>query len=131
MNTTTKAQRTNKAKREMTEHDCPKCGEHFSTCICEETTTSHTPGPWSYSGVNTDLTIMARRGHERITVCVLACNDDYGNETDANKRLIAAAPDYHDKAHKLAMRILQSDFYRYAKQEVDDVLDVYRKAEGQ
>ncbi len=31
---------------EMTEHDCPGCGQHFSTCICEEPAAQHSPLPW-------------------------------------------------------------------------------------
>src|SRR5947207_2366137 len=66
----------------------------------------HTPGPWSYSGMNTDMYVMARRGRERIRVAEVICNDDLTpDETDANKTLIADAPKTAAERDKLREQV--------------------------
>ena len=107
----------------------------------------NTPGPWNldirvgciaiYSGPkenclshmhNSPRTMFYKSGEwDKEKKC---WNTDPQDE--ANARLIAAAPDYHEHAYNLAMLVLQSDFYKNPgiKDAVDNVLAVYSKADG-
>ena len=108
----------------------------------------HTPGPWSAANscsilIDDEPTIVPShvamrfyrtgdRGPVRVTQFIADCNTNLPEHV-ANAHLIAAAPDYHDRAHHLAMLVLQSDLYRTdseIQRLTDDVLAIHAKAEG-
>ena len=85
----------------------------------------HTPGPWIifYDEGFPYAVLPAGRPGE-----ICRCSD----KNEANARLIAAAPDYHDDAYILALLVLQSDSYKDPdiRDSVDNVLAIHKRAEG-
>jgi hypothetical protein len=95
-----------------------------------------TPGPWeaqthiANESINRVMPVFARRNMGRLPACE---GGGYFIRNQADAHLIAAAPDYHERAYHLAMYVLQSSAYRddaEFKQLVDDVLAIHAKAEG-
>lgn len=114
---------------------------HIHTLVMGEAAMkyTYTPGPWEVKRVP----IESKGGSNTCWVIgpFKACiYDDWRarengiseSENEANAYLIAAARDYHEHAYNLAMLILQSDLYRNPdiRDEVDNVLAIYFKAEG-
>ena len=96
----------------------------------------HTPGPWSYSGISGDFSVMARHGHKRIIVaeCVAdsALKPDECDQVDANKRLIAAAPELLDACRMALVQIKQDNEERKAEHRLTQhqIEAAIQKAEG-
>jgi hypothetical protein len=96
---------------------------------------THTPRPWTAEGrdVKGPLGISVAYA---LKGSVFAAEGSYtidNAQATANAHLFAAAPDYHDHAHHLAMLVLQSPLYASdpdVREQVDNVLAIHAKAEG-
>jgi hypothetical protein len=100
--------------------------------------TRFTPGPWTaVKGEQNDANATGVWGDVMSNCYALASvwsdAEDIEAQAEANARLMAAAPDYHNHAYHLAMLVLQSDLYgadREVRAQVDHVLAIHAKAEG-
>lgn len=87
----------------------------------------HTPAPWRQNVLLVQDVIGNQIAH---------CTRWEGGRpcpeiAEANARLIAAAPLYHDRAYHLAMLVLQSNLYATdvdVREQVDHVLAIHRMA---
>ena len=71
----------------------------YSIELTMSSTTKHTPGPWSTAIVVRDFASVIDEKHGQYIADVYDRSDDDGNgETEANARLIAAAPDLLEAA---------------------------------
>lgn len=99
----------------------------------------HTPGPWSMPNPRIPYVYAPKEVGcivHRMPIGEEARDyvDDCKARWLADARLIAAAPDYHERAYILAMLVLQSEAYRTdadLRDAVDSVLATHREAEGQ
>lgn len=97
----------------------------------------HTPRPWQWywrseaNEASCGVFWEKFKGHA-VSVC-RAPRYESRKQWSANAALIVAAPDYHDAAHRLAMLVLQSDFYRSSPdvtESVDNVLLIHRRVKN-
>lgn len=107
----------------------------------------YTPGPWKYSRTHyssDNYWYVITDSHGRGPIMDVGGSDKSGQiaeakylitnpeEIEANARLIACAPSYHETAYNLAVTVLQSDAYKdpEIKECVDAVLEVWKRAAG-
>jgi hypothetical protein len=88
-----------------------------------------TPGPWLVGERYADSIAVRTEAQKSL----IAYASTHRNSVEANARLIAAAPDYHEHAYHLAMLVLQSQLYLSdpdVRDQVDNVLAIHQKANG-
>jgi len=93
-----------------------------------------TPGPWHVKFERLGEGQFPYHWIESTNVFSCVCNLPSGNthpENEANARLIAVAPDYHEEAYVLALLVLQSDLYKDpdVRDQVNNVLAIHRRVE--
>jgi hypothetical protein len=89
-------QRTDQAIADGAPDFCCKCGREADLCVCGKTNeTKHTPGPWKATEKNGLADCIMCNPDERDTGTYIALMESSRgqDETSANARLIAAAPD--------------------------------------
>ena len=89
----------------------------------------HTKGPWTAYKYAGEWFVSSKDYDSGPMVDV----GGWPKDREANAHLIAASPDYHEEAHKLAMLVLQSDLYSSdpdVRDSVDNVLAIHAKARG-
>ena len=93
----------------------------------------HTPGPWRcrMGRRNKSIKIDAVDG-SWIQLASVWITPTSEVEANANANVIAAAPDYHREAYKLAMVVLQSAMYQEGdvREHVDNILAIHARVEN-
>ena len=115
---------------------CPHCND-------PKRTTKHTPGPWKVATANDYTGIIIETHPDLLPVCVMDWDDsepyesDIHDETKANARLIAAAPELLESLKTLYASICRVEGtesqYRCiaGKSTLAKTFDLIAKAEGQ